>query len=94
MKEITLTKRGLAVANQKADTNKQWYERYFSQEYYAQKEWIENFIKNVEENTDENTSLFVPAYSLSSLKKDASIQRGITLRITLAKKSTVSGLGH
>lgn len=87
MKEIKLTKRGQAVANQKADTDKQWYERYFSEEYYAQKEWIENLIKTIEDNTDENISLFTPVYSHSSLKKDVSIQRGITLRITLAKKN-------
>jgi len=38
----SLTNRGRAVANQKSDSNKQWYERYFSQEYFKRKTSFEN----------------------------------------------------
>lgn len=30
MKNIRLTKRGQTIAKQKANKNKQWYERYFT----------------------------------------------------------------
>ena len=45
-----LTKRGQAVANQKSDSNKQWYERYFSKEYFNRKTSLENSKKTDKNN--------------------------------------------
>ena len=81
-----LTKRGQAVANQKSSSDKQWYERYFSQEYYDRKDFLERFEKDVYENTDENVGLYVPAFEVSTLKKDLSIQRSISAKLYHAKK--------
>lgn len=81
-----LTKRGQAVANQKSNSDKQWYERYFSQEYYDRKDFLERFEKEVYENTDENEGLYVPSFEISTLKKDLSTQRSITMKLNYAKK--------
>lgn len=86
MKEIKLTKRGQAVANKKADSNKQWYERYLSTEYFEQKEFNERLIAEIKNATDESNSLFVPVYEISTLKKDSAIQRGLIMKMVYAKK--------
>ena len=81
-----LTKRGQLVASQKSVSDKQWYERYFSQEYYDRKDFLENFEKEVYENTDANICLYVPAFEISTLKKDLSTQRSMTMKLLLSKK--------
>lgn len=81
-----LTKRGQAVVNQKSVSDKQWYERYFSQEYFDNKLFLEMFENSVYENTDENSGLYVPTFEFSTLKKDLSTQRSITMKLNYAKK--------
>ena len=81
-----LTKRGQAVANQKSVSDKQWYERYFSQEYFDNKLFLEMFENSVYENTVENEGLYVPSFEISTLKKDLSTQRSITMKLNYAKK--------
>ena len=80
-----LTKRGQAVAKQKKDVCKKWYEKYLSQKYYDTIALSKRFEKEIVENTDENTSLYAPVFEVSTLKKDASIKRVLTLRITNAR---------
>lgn len=81
-----LTKRGQAVANQKSVSDKQWYERYFSQEYFDNKLFLEMFETSVNKNTYKNTGLYVPTFEVSTLKKDLSTQRSITMKLNYAKK--------
>lgn len=81
-----LTKRGQAVANQKRDVNEKWYEKYISKEFYENKEFVENWIRDIENNTDEYGGLYAPEMEYASLKKDSAEQRIINMRIARARK--------
>ena len=81
-----LTKRGQAVANQKRDVNEKWYEKYISKEFYENKEFVENWIRDIENNTDEYDGLYAPEMEYASLKKDSAEQRIINMRIARARK--------
>ena len=93
--KVQLTLRGKAVAKQKKDSEKKWFERYFSQKYYDTLELSQRLEKEIEENTDEKTSLFAPAFEVSTLMKDFSTKLSLSLIISNARKNcevAVTGL--
>lgn len=79
--KVQLTPRGKAVAKQKKDLSKKWYEIYFSPEYYEKL-----IIKEILKNTDSNTSMYTYVFKLSTLKNDRSIRQSISQRISNARK--------
>ena len=81
-----LTKRGQAVAAKKTDVNEKWYEKYISKEFYENKEFLENWIRDIENNTDKYDGLYAPEIEYASLKKDSAEQRIINMRIARARK--------